>query len=147
MIILFWSSALLQAALIVIDEFYFHWKRGLPRWEKIGHPLDTFFFLLPLTIASFFKWEPVWRVLYIALGLLSCLVITKDEAIHLQKSPALEQWLHALLFMVHPVVLIAVYFVWMQSSVPLIWMWCAILTFCIYQIIFWNFYADRILKT
>jgi len=24
-----------------VDEFYFHRRRGLPRWERLAHPLDT----------------------------------------------------------------------------------------------------------
>jgi hypothetical protein len=27
---------------ILLDQFYFHFARGLPRWERLGHPLDTF---------------------------------------------------------------------------------------------------------
>ena len=30
-----------QAALMMVDELHFHRRRGLPRWERIGHPLDT----------------------------------------------------------------------------------------------------------
>jgi len=30
-----------QAFLIILDEYVFHIKRALPKWERIGHPLDT----------------------------------------------------------------------------------------------------------
>jgi hypothetical protein len=35
-----------QGLAIAVDEFYFHRKRGLPRWERVGHPVDTFSVLL-----------------------------------------------------------------------------------------------------
>ena len=31
----------LQGLAIFFDEFYFHHRRGLGKWEKVGHPLDT----------------------------------------------------------------------------------------------------------
>lgn len=36
----------LQALTISIDEFWFHRRRGLPIWERIGHPMDTFTILI-----------------------------------------------------------------------------------------------------
>ncbi|HWU42647.1 MAG TPA: hypothetical protein VN132_04380, partial [Bdellovibrio sp.] len=41
MISAFVPIAILQGSIMLIDEFFFHHKRGLPRWERIGHPLDT----------------------------------------------------------------------------------------------------------
>ncbi len=45
---------LVQTFLITFDEWYFHLKRGLPKWERIGHPLDTltaiFCLLVPLCL-------------------------------------------------------------------------------------------------
>ena len=40
----------LQAMAMVVDEGWFHRRRGLPRWERLGHPLDT------LTIAVCLGW-------------------------------------------------------------------------------------------
>ena len=31
----------LQMFCMAFDELYFHRRRGLPQWERIGHPLDT----------------------------------------------------------------------------------------------------------
>ena len=31
----------LQALAMLVDELHFHRQRGLPRWERLGHPLDT----------------------------------------------------------------------------------------------------------
>jgi hypothetical protein len=31
----------LQMCCMAVDEVHFHRQRGLPRWERLGHPLDT----------------------------------------------------------------------------------------------------------
>ena len=38
----------LQGVIMVVDEGWFHRTRGLPRWERIGHPLDTLTIVLCL---------------------------------------------------------------------------------------------------
>src|SRR5262245_66006812 len=40
----------LQMIFIAVDEIHFHRRRGLPRWERLGHPLDT------LTVLACFVW-------------------------------------------------------------------------------------------
>ena len=117
MLNLAWISFFTQGALISVDEFYCHRRRLLPRWELAGHPLDTFFIL------SFFgalmlvpKDEPWARGMVLILGLISCLVITKDEWIHKFHSSAFENWLHSLLFLIHPVVIITFYLSWTEAD-------------------------------
>ena len=41
MLYLLLTPFILQALLIFFDEGVFHLKRGLPKWERIGHPVDT----------------------------------------------------------------------------------------------------------
>ena len=43
MMIGFIAVITLQALVMAVDEFYCHYRRELPRWERWGHPLDTFF--------------------------------------------------------------------------------------------------------
>lgn len=105
MLYLFFFPFALQAAVMFFDEFYFHLRRGLPRWEKIGHPLDTLSVLICYGFVLFFPYEIALVKIYIILALFSCLFVTKDEFIHKEECPASEQWLHALLFINHPLVL------------------------------------------
>jgi hypothetical protein len=42
-----------QGLAILVDEFYFHFARGLPRWEHLRHPLDTFTVLAPILWQGF----------------------------------------------------------------------------------------------
>jgi 2-polyprenyl-6-hydroxyphenyl methylase / 3-demethylubiquinone-9 3-methyltransferase len=112
----------LQGLAMGFDEFGFHHRRTVPRWEWIGHALDTAVFLaclaFPLllpptsTHVRFFGW----------LAAFSCLLITKDEFIHRRLCSGGEHWLHAVLFILHPIVLIATAFLWMRlGSIALPW--------------------------
>jgi hypothetical protein len=97
---------ILQACTIMIDEFIFHERRGLPLWEKIGHPLDTLSILL---CYFYLLWGQADPFTYALLAGFSCLLITKDEFVHSKLCPAMENWLHAVLFILHPISLFAAY--------------------------------------
>lgn len=148
----------LQALLIGIDEGYFHYKRGLPKWERIGHPLDTFSWLLCLAVTIWVPFTYTARNLYIGCAIFSCLMITKDEFIHKEHCPGMENWLHALLFIVHPITLIAAGMMWPIIQNAPVFAWLHVLKdhslslkyfieiqallvflFFVYQVIFWNF--------
>jgi len=138
------------------DEFWFHRRRGLPRWERIGHPLDT------LTVVLCLVWilcvQPDHRTagVFCALAVFSCVFVTKDEPVHRRCCTAGEMWLHAILFILHPLVLTSAGLLWptfwsvpsglfppiIKSSGferPFLVMVCSLmLVFGIYQSIFWN---------
>jgi hypothetical protein len=153
----YWLSApfFLQMLCMAADEFWFHKKRGLPRWERIGHPLDTLTVILCL---AWILWvAPSRRAVtaFVLLAAFSCVFVTKDEPVHQSHCQAAEQWLHALLFMLHPITLASAAFLW-----PAVWglpgsfSWivrfsgferafltsvCALMIgFGVYQFVFWN---------
>lgn len=149
---------LLQAILIGFDEGVYHVKRGLPLWERIGHPLDTLTVLLCMGYVLFvpFSKNAAWG--YGALALFSTLFVTKDEFVHKEHCPASEQWLHAVLFTNHPVTLAVAGFLWpvVQGAEVSPWIarWLSepsiykhfltlqfgfMALFLIYQIVYWNF--------
>ena len=67
-----------QGLLMAVDEFYFHHRRRLGRWESVGHPLDTLTFIAPLLVALRGPLSE-WSIgLYLVLSGFSCLFITKD---------------------------------------------------------------------
>ena len=147
-----------QALAMGFDELHFHRRRGLGRWERIGHPLDT------LTLLACLVWilaAPPTKshaVVYAALATVSCLFITKDERVHTEACGPAEHWLHALLFVVHPVVLLTYAWLWpslhgASSVLGEEWpavpspsfarnvVWTAFVTavgFCLYQLSYWN---------
>ncbi len=115
-----WAWALLaplplQAAAMVADELHFHRARGLGPWERIGHPLDTSTMLA--CIAWALAVAPTARAIavYVALAALSCLFVTKDEFVHARRCSAGEHWLHAVLFVLHPLCLGTIAALWLAS--------------------------------
>ncbi|HEU4733524.1 MAG TPA: bifunctional 2-polyprenyl-6-hydroxyphenol methylase/3-demethylubiquinol 3-O-methyltransferase UbiG [Kofleriaceae bacterium] len=130
----------LQGLAMVVDEGWFHRARGLPRWERIGHPLDT------LTLAVCLAWlvamppgAPSALPVYLALAVISTLFITKDEAVHARRCSPGEHWLHAVLFALHPIVLAAFAYLWWTGAIGLlIGQLALVLGFMAYQVIYWN---------
>lgn len=140
--------------MIVLDEALFHIKRDLPKWERIGHPLDT---LTVIVCFAFVWWAPFDRPLiplYIVLAVFSTIFVTKDEFVHHEHCPAAEQWLHAVLFVNHSIVLAALGLIWphlhghfvfsflpelLQLKFLVISQLIGSVIFCLYQIIYWNF--------
>lgn len=149
---------IIQLIVIGIDEGYFHLKRGLPKWERIGHPLDTLSVLLCFLFVLYIPFSSFALKSYIALAVFSCLFVTKDEFVHKHHCPASENWLHALLFLNHPVVLSALGLIWYAGSENrssnwlsnwlnqpellrqfLIVQTAGVFLFLLYQIVYWNF--------
>ena len=134
-----------QALVMVFDEGYFHRLRGLPRWERIGHPLDT------ATVALCYAWLSLVKPgasfalpVYVALAAFSCLFVTKDEVVHARICTRAECWLHALLFVLHPIVLAAFAFAWSRGEVWLVHAQLALtIAFGAYQVGYWNLARTR----
>ncbi len=92
---------IVQGLAMLVDEFYFHHRRGLGRWERIGHPVDTLMFMLALGVLL----QSGWSLLSASLAIFSALLVTKDEWVHRREAPAAEQWLHSILFLLHGLIL------------------------------------------
>ena len=139
---LIFAPFVVQGLAMFVDEGVHHRRRGLPRWERIGHPLDT------LTVVACYAWLAAMRptpshgTAYVALAALSCLFVTKDERVHARRCSASEHWTHALLFVLHPIVLAIAGWLWWtsQPSAPLLARAQLVLTasFAAYQAIYWN---------
>ena len=130
----------LQGGAMFVDEFYFHHKRGLPRWEKIGHPLDTITVLTCYLFLLFSSVSETKIILYSALALFSCLFVTKDEFVHAKECSPGEQWLHALLFILHPIILGLACWMWFHQTERYFLIGQSLITafFLFYQIIYWS---------
>jgi hypothetical protein len=146
---------ILQMLCMAADEFGFHRSRGLPRWERIGHPLDTLTVLVCLTWVLCVPPDPWSVAVFAGLAVFSSLFVTKDEPIHHIHCPAAEQWLHSLLFTLHPIVLVSAALLWPAahglSPIPERWVefhgferdflagtFGLTLLFGIYQFVYWN---------
>ncbi len=145
MLALLLLPALLQMLAMFLDEFVFHRARGLPRWERLGHPLDT---LSTLLCYAWLVYTPPDRphalAVYVALCAFSCLFITKDEFVHARLCEPAETWLHALLFVLHPIVFLGFGVIWqLRLGAWLITVELLLtLGLLLQQIVYWS-YVDR----
>jgi hypothetical protein len=130
----------LQAVAMGADEAFYHRARGLPRWERVGHVLDS------LTVATCYAWllgslpSRANAIAYGTLAAASCLFVTKDEGVHAGRCSAGEHWVHAVLFVLHPVVLIAAGWLWWTHQLRGALVVQLVLTaaFALYQLLYWN---------
>jgi hypothetical protein len=106
------APLLVQTAAMGFDEFHFHRRRGLGAWERVGHPLDTLTVLACIAWALFTRPDVGNVACYVGLAICSCLFITKDEFVHARRCSPGEHWVHALLFVVHPLGLASVAILW-----------------------------------
>jgi hypothetical protein len=147
-----------QGLAMFFDEFYFHKKRGLPAWERIGHPIDSLSVLVTIGIPVWVNFSESMLTVYVVMALFSSLLVTKDEFVHSDHCQAGENWLHAVLFVLHPLVFLSVGLLWYlrdadfalfdsETFVPsknllghaLLGQWALVLFFLTYQIVYWNF--------
>jgi 2-polyprenyl-6-hydroxyphenyl methylase / 3-demethylubiquinone-9 3-methyltransferase len=135
----FVAAVAAQGLALLADEVC-HRRRGLPRWERIGHPIDT------ASVAACLVWllamppgDTAAVPGYVALAALSCLLVTKDEAVHARECTAREHWLHAVLFVLHPIVLGAAALAWWHGHTALVAVQLAITLGVLgYQAVYWN---------
>lgn len=136
-----WASLplLLQATAMLVDELYFHRRRGLRRWESFGHPLDTLSVLACYGVALWATPSDANLVWYALLAALSCLLVTKDELVHAAQCRPGEHWLHAVLFVLHPIVLGSVALLWLRNERLLLGISASLTAgFGVYQLTYWN---------
>ena len=140
MLALFVIAVGLQGVAMIVDEAVFHRRRELPRWERIGHPLDTLTIVLCLVFLLIAPATPATRGVYIGLAAFSCVFVTKDEFVHEKLCTGGEQWLHSVLFVLHPIVLFAFGALWWRGSTgPLVGQLLVTIAFMFYQVAYWNF--------
>ncbi len=145
---------IIQAIVIALDEYIYHIKRGLPKWERIGHPIDTLSVIGCFAFILFVPYESSMIKYYVITAIFSCLLITKDEFVHKHHCPAGEQWLHAVLFVNHSILLAVMGLMWpkihgqeifdwlpsVEILVPFLWSQGIFASlFFLYQVIYWNF--------
>ena len=142
--ILLLAPAVLQGILILVDEGWFHRRRGLPRWERIGHPLDT------LTAAACIGWLAVHRpggealAVYAGLAFFSSVFVTKDSFVHSSLCSAGENMAHSILYVLHPIVFLGFGLLWLSGRD----LWAVrvqlalTIAYAAYQFVFWNLVWD-----
>ncbi|MDE2141895.1 MAG: bifunctional 2-polyprenyl-6-hydroxyphenol methylase/3-demethylubiquinol 3-O-methyltransferase UbiG [Elusimicrobia bacterium] len=128
-----------QGALMLVDEFFLHRERALGEWESWGHAADSAVFAAVLVLPACFAPTARATAAYAAGAVFSTLMVTKDEWIHARECGPFEQWVHSLLFALHPCVLIGIAALWIlgeaaaaRAALPLV-----VAAFSAYQWIYW----------
>jgi len=98
--------------LLCIDELWFHRKRILTKKEKWSHRVDLILLLSCVATVLFFEYSDKTRIVFGILALLSILSITKDEVSHASSCSGSELWIHSLIFLSHPLMLITLGAIW-----------------------------------
>lgn len=129
----------LQALVMVVDEAY-HRTRGLARAERVGQPLETSTIVLALAwLLAAEPGSPAGLPVYLALAVGSTLLVVKDETAHAAHCSTGEQWLHAVRFVLHPLVLAAFGYLWWSGAEGLLAGQLGItFAFAVYQAVYWN---------
>jgi hypothetical protein len=146
---------LIHGAAMILDEARFHHRRGLPLWERLGHPLDTLSVLACYALILALPPTRAGLIAYLGAAAFSCLFVIKDEWIHAGRCTGGEMWLHGFLFVMHPV-LLGIAGVW-RFAAPvaakaaqtahtahghfgafLFWQTLLTAAFMAYQLLYWN---------
>ncbi len=137
---LLYLPLLLQGMLMIYDEGI-HRRRGLGAWERMGHPLDTLSVFIPISLAAFLEFSETHLQIFIAASAVSCVLVTKDEFVHARECDAREHWVHAVLFVLHPLVFVATGFLWWTDPTDIVLATQPVVLglFFFYQIIFWSY--------
>lgn len=148
-----------QALALFVDEFVMHYRRSLPRWERLGHPMDTCSVLGAIAFPVFSNFGSMSLLGFICVAFFSSFLVTKDEWVHARNCSGLEHWLHAVLFVCHPMTFVSLAFFWALRDQPL-WLqseasvagfaehliqgqFILLILFLSYQIIYWNFVRPK----
>ncbi len=148
------SPLVAQGLASLVGEFYFHFARGLPRWEHLGHPLDTFTVLAPILWQGFSLRSQDNLTVSIVAAAFSCLFVIKNKFAHTDVSAPAEHVNYALMFVLYPLVFAALALLWPFYHAPagaIVWLeqfrglesalpiQSSILTlYMIYQAVYWN---------
>ena len=136
----------IQGLLLGFDEWVLHRQREMPKWERWGHPVDTFFLSLPFLMAGFSPLN-MSKEIFVVMAILSCLIVLKDEKVHAGRITASESFLHGGLFLMHPVTLYWGYQNYIEGhhfilqSVGLL-----LFSVMVFQVLFWNVIEPKLVS-
>lgn len=110
--------------------------------------MDTLSVILPFLYLSFMPYAGHTPLTLIFLMFFSCVFITKDEWVHAEHSTPGENWLHAFLFMMHPLVFVSAWYLWKEEGPTFAHRLQLGLLFLFfsYQLVYWLIIAEKATK-
>ena len=142
---------LFHAVLYFLDEHIFHRERGLSTNEIKSGVFDGILFVITVGLTIFTTYSESLSYLYITLATLSCLSIIKHEYFYPEVLSKKERLTHALLYIVHPLILYAFYLSWQSNLFDqnlLYWMlqlayFALAFKSASFYIIYWNYIYEK----
>ncbi|MBS1985442.1 MAG: hypothetical protein JST16_14850 [Bdellovibrionales bacterium] len=111
---MFWAGLFIFAAhyaLLILDETKNHSRRPIGRRERMGLILDALMLAWLASFVFFVKYSEGMAFVYGALALLTLLLVTRQE-LHVRECDRRERWMHSLLFISYPLVVITLAAFW-----------------------------------
>lgn len=141
----------LHALVFFYDEYILHKKRVLSQKEVNSGLIDGLLFLSTVAMTLFTTYTKQLGYLYIALGFLSCLAILKHELFLPSDISPKERLVHAILYVLHPLILYAFYTSWKMNffATNLTYWMLQLGYFALgfkaisYHVIYWNYIYER----
>lgn len=138
--------ASLHGTLFMIDEHFFHKKRGLVKGELLSSIIDGILFLTPITLTVFTRHSFELEKIYIVLSVLSCISISKNEFFY-RGIEQKERLIHSALYVLHPILLYTFYMAWISNffaihlnfwTIQLVYLAMCVQTMA-YKTVYWNY--------
>ena len=115
MVIFITFTTVIHAIAFTFDEYILNKKRNLSQKEINSALLDGILYLAAVALTIFTTFSENLGRVYIGLALLSCISVVKNEAIYPGNIPKIERITHAMLYVLHPLILYAFYISWAQN--------------------------------
>lgn len=151
MVIFITITTLLHGILFTFDEYIVHKKRSLSQKEVNSGLIDGVLFLSTVALTLFTKFSSLLEIIYISLGFLSCVAIIKHEMFLPPDITKRERVIHAVLYILHPLILYAFYVSWKSDffNTNLTYWMMQLGYFALgfkaitYHVIYWNYVYER----
>lgn len=112
MVLFITFTTITHALLFAYDEYVLNRKRAnISQMQINSQSLDGVFYLAIVAMTLFTRYTEILGNVYIALSILSCISIIKNEYFY-ENLPRLERLVHAGLYVLHPLILYAFYSSW-----------------------------------
>lgn len=150
MVIFITLITILHAAFFFYDEYFLNKKRTLSQIEINSAIIDGVLFLSIVALTIFTSFNSQLSNIYIALSILSCISIIKNEFLY-ESIPKIERVVHSILYITHPLILFAFYSSWKMdffSTNSTYWMlqlgyFALGFKAIAYHVIYWNFIHNK----
>ncbi len=140
-----------HAGLYFVDEYILRKQRDVSQKEINSVLVDGLLFLSIVAMTIFTSYSKNLGYIYLVLSALSCISIVINEAFYPASLSCKERVIHALLYILHPLILYAFYSSWkmdfFNTNMTYWWLQLGYLVLgakaITYHVIYWNFIHNK----